>query len=220
MLRLLPALTSNRAEPVRVTLEHVSLEYTPAYKEWDEQADPSLRLWKRYRAWAKHVGETRIKEKDWFDQLKRFEWGDFTALSYCWGPVDPKCYIILNGRRFPVTQNLEAALRATRVGFDPRLPLWVDALCINQSDLGERGVQVRRMRELYGGAVWILIHLGPESNELGMRAIRKIADEIKKGFDWRKHFFQMATNLKEGEPNDERNAFVAAFKIVSETCFF
>lgn len=213
MLKLLPPLTNRISEPVRVTLDHVSLEHTPAYKTWDQQADPNLRLWKRYRAWATHVGEKLDKEKDWFEQLKRFEWGEYIALSYTWGPSDPPCYIILNGRYFPVSQNLEAALRAARVGWDQKLVLWVDALCINQSNLGERGVQVQRMRELYGGAAWIIIHLGAESNDLGMRTIRTVADKIKKGFDWREDSFRIATSTKEGEPNSERDALIAAFKV-------
>ncbi|CAG8972717.1 hypothetical protein HYALB_00008632 [Hymenoscyphus albidus] len=202
------------SETVLLILEHVSLEHTPTYKAWDEQTNPDLRLWRRYIAWAQHIGKTLVKDRDLFEQLKRFDWGDFTALSYAWGPSDPKRYIILNGRFFQVNPNLEAALRASRVQFDPRIGLWVDALCINQDDLEERGVQVRRMRELYGGAIHILIHLGTEPNDLGMRGIRRIAENMKKGFDWRNYFFHMATNMEDSKLNDERDTFVAVFKLL------
>ena len=42
--------------------------------------------------------------------------------------------------------------------------LWVDALCINQSDLEERAQQVLRMREIYAKAKYTLVWLGPEAD--------------------------------------------------------
>ena len=42
--------------------------------------------------------------------------------------------------------------------------LWVDALCINQSDLEERAQQVLLMREMYAKAGYTLILLGPEAD--------------------------------------------------------
>lgn len=73
---------------------------------------------------------------------------DYSALSYCWGDPTITTPITLNGQPYPVTTNLEQALRYIRLEHECR-PLWIDALCINQSDLSERSHQVRRMREIY-----------------------------------------------------------------------
>jgi len=32
---------------------------------------------------------------------------------------------------------------------DERLGIWIDAVCINQNDVEERNVQVKRMRDIY-----------------------------------------------------------------------
>jgi hypothetical protein len=58
-----------------------------------------------------------------------------------------------------VTSNLHAALCDLRD--ESRVSrLWVDALCINQSDLGEKGTQVAMMGNIYVAADRTVIHLG------------------------------------------------------------
>lgn len=54
-----------------------------------------------------------------------------------------------------------------------RLRLWVDALCINQTDMHEKARQIPRMREIYGYAMQVLAWLGeniPEDDSLLLRA--------------------------------------------------
>ena len=58
--------------------------------------------------------------------------GSYTALSYCWGDPDITVEVLVNGQSINVTVNLEAALRRLRAMGISRV--WVDALCINQSD--------------------------------------------------------------------------------------
>ncbi|KAG9195848.1 hypothetical protein G6011_00969 [Alternaria panax] len=97
----------------------------------------------------------------------RFEWGDYVALSYTWGDPAEKKGIIVNGEKVEVQANLEAALRAlqqkkpTRSGYK----VWVDALCINQGDFGERSREVRRMRLIYKIAADVVIWLGSEAED-------------------------------------------------------
>lgn len=57
----------------------------------------------------------------------------YEALSYAWGDPSDKVPIFLEGLTFPVTKNLHLALRRLRHVGETR-HIWVDALCINQSD--------------------------------------------------------------------------------------
>jgi len=86
----------------------------------------------------------------------------YEALSYVWGdPANPK-YIQLNKQKFSVTPNLHAALRALRRSRTKR-KLWVDAVCINQSDISERNAQIAQMRFIYENAQQTAVWLGEDS---------------------------------------------------------
>lgn len=65
----------------------------------------------------------------------------YDALSYMWGDLFSNGRIFLDGEAFPVTGSLEDALRHVRLRDSVRC-LWADAVCINQSDVKERGNQV------------------------------------------------------------------------------
>jgi len=88
----------------------------------------------------------------------------YEALSYAWGNATQTIDIELNGIIFPATVNLDAALRALRKPDEPRT-LWVDAVCINQSDLQEQGSQVKMMWDIYRNAKRVLVWLGPEEGD-------------------------------------------------------
>ena len=89
----------------------------------------------------------------------------YRALSYAWGhPEAEKREITLEGSTLMVQPNLDSALRHLRSKVFP-LIIWVDAVCINQSDLKERGQQVMLMREVYLNATIVNVWLGPASDE-------------------------------------------------------
>jgi hypothetical protein len=70
--------------------------------------------------------------------------------------------IFANERSVQVEANLKSGLNELRAqGF---LVLWVDALCINQKDLLERGLQVMRMGLIYSRAAEVLVWLGEEAD--------------------------------------------------------
>jgi hypothetical protein len=94
--------------------------------------------------------------------LYRFNWGDFASLSYVWGDESLRQDIILNGEIVSITANLADALRTFTADevFTGRYKLWVDAICINQVDDGERSHQVQKMREIYGGAWTVISWIG------------------------------------------------------------
>jgi hypothetical protein len=87
----------------------------------------------------------------------------YNALSYAWGDETPKRIIFLDGIEFEVGENLAKALINIRglesAGEGPQI-LWIDAICINQSDLVERSHQVRLMPHIYARAQMVLVWLG------------------------------------------------------------
>ncbi|PTB65738.1 HET-domain-containing protein [Trichoderma citrinoviride] len=72
----------------------------------------------------------------------------YEALSYTWGDENDRREIAVNGYIVDVTVNLYSALRRLRLENETRV-LWIDALCINQTDLDERSQQVQLMRSIY-----------------------------------------------------------------------
>lgn len=83
----------------------------------------------------------------------------YEALSYTWGTVDRPARISINGYSVIVTRNLYDALQYLRHPQETRM-LWIDAVCINQEDLVERGKQVERMGDIYQHAAQVVVWLG------------------------------------------------------------
>lgn len=72
----------------------------------------------------------------------------YAALSYCWGSNVRSKTMRLNGEAFAVTENLWAALRRIRHGKKSRT-VWVDALCISQTNDREKSIHVSMMGDIY-----------------------------------------------------------------------
>jgi heterokaryon incompatibility protein (HET) len=90
------------------------------------------------------------------------EAGDYFALSYAWGSDrELKRSVILNGTVSTVTANLHSALWHIRLP-EKKVIIWIDAICIDQTDIAEREGQVRQMRNIFGGALEVLAWIGPE----------------------------------------------------------
>lgn len=116
----------------------------------------------------------------------------YEALTYFWGDKSSPRPITLNSVPLSITPNLELALRHLRLPSDPRV-LWVDALCINQSDLAERSHQVSLMRLVYSRCSRDVAWLGPLSDSkefapshLGGPPI-KYADHVRSGMELIQH---------------------------------
>lgn len=99
----------------------------------------------------------------------------YEALSYTWD-LDPypenendknSCSIFLAGESIHVTPNLYFALKRLRHPSEARI-LWVDAICINQSDIAERGQQVQIMSKIYSQARLVVVWLGEEGPTTGL----------------------------------------------------
>ncbi|PVH85934.1 hypothetical protein DL98DRAFT_408175 [Cadophora sp. DSE1049] len=88
----------------------------------------------------------------------------YQSLSYVWGdPVPHSKTISLNGQPFSVTTSLYNALRNLRIISDDRTQskaFWIDAICIDQQNDGERSEQVQKMASIYQAANRVIIWLG------------------------------------------------------------
>lgn len=83
---------------------------------------------------------------------------EYSALSYTWGAPVFDHHIICDGRRLAITAHLDAALRRFRT--TTWWMLWVDALCIDQTNIPERNYQVSIMRHIYSQAKRTFVYLG------------------------------------------------------------
>ncbi|PMD42634.1 heterokaryon incompatibility, partial [Hyaloscypha variabilis F] len=104
----------------------------------------------------------------------------YEALSYAWGHLVYCEKIYLPTSYLEITSNLATALRQLRHQDRPR-KLWVDALCINQSDEAEKGHQVMLMAQIYSGTKSCLAWLG-EANTETHAAVRTIRDLASKAW--------------------------------------
>jgi hypothetical protein len=107
----------------------------------------------------------------------------FEALSYAWGSTDNPVDIFLGGlgsqETITVTRNLAEALPYLRYQDKGRV-VWIDAICVNQQDMAERGSQVKRMADIYQSASRVIIWLGHESHDsaLAIKCCEKLSSNI------------------------------------------
>src|SRR3569833_118568 len=85
--------------------------------------------------------------------------GLYEALSYVWGDLKEMTPILVDGQTLEIGTNLRSALFNLRHVDKPRV-LWVDAICIDQSNIKERNQQVAAMGEIYRRASKALVWLG------------------------------------------------------------
>jgi hypothetical protein len=110
--------------------------------------------------------------------LKTFNLTDappYFALSYAWATQEQDVPLKVDDRLLFVSLSLASAIRQlqespindstlnTRVEW-----LWIDKICINQDNLGERSAQVQIMGSIYSQAIRTLIWLGPDSDSCSM----------------------------------------------------
>jgi hypothetical protein len=123
----------------------------------------------------------------------------YTCLSYVWGPPDDTYVIRINGKPFHVRRNLwdflhtVATQRAaapdsdlkdsSRLDFENAAKsLWIDALCIDQENNGEKNHQVQQMGKVFSSAQRVIAWIGRKSTTSSL--FRYLRDHLR-----RQHFF-------------------------------
>ena len=112
----------------------------------------------------------------------------YEALSYVWGSAEHPTPIYVATPNEPqttllVTQNLGVALRYLRLADQTRV-MWIDAICIDQTNNEEKGLQVALMGEIYRRATRVVAWLGPQENESdrAMECMLRLGSQID--VDW------------------------------------
>ena len=126
----------------------------------------------------------------------------YEALSYVWGSVEDPANVIVTFdadktpasefrtlnlsepssssryKSLSITRNLAEALPYLRDTTKPRT-LWIDAICIDQQNLSERGEQVSKMGDIYSLANRVLVWLGLETpdSSLAMQLLNAIGSQ-------------------------------------------
>ncbi|KAN0098405.1 Heterokaryon incompatibility protein (HET) domain containing protein [Hyaloscypha variabilis] len=159
VIRILPEMEPDRGcsffEPIRCSLEVISLDLNPRY----------------------HTLSYTWQDETLGDSFTYEPWPDEDIKV----PIDG--WIYLSNEKVKVTHNLWAALwhlrflaswlqrdpdaprvysgRDSKSIFTFDIPIWIDALCINQSDISERNQQVPHMYSIYQNAELVHVWLGP-----------------------------------------------------------
>ncbi|KAM0482238.1 hypothetical protein ACHAP7_004468 [Fusarium lateritium] len=89
----------------------------------------------------------------------------YNALSYTWGEPVFSHRININNHFLTVTPSLHACLEHFEQYIGAKI--WIDALCINQTDDEEKSRQVQAMDRVYRQATKVLIWLGTEADGAG-----------------------------------------------------
>ncbi|KAJ3545556.1 hypothetical protein NM208_g2457 [Fusarium decemcellulare] len=107
----------------------------------------------------------------------------FAAVSYTWGDSRIEAPLCINGRPFRIRQtawDLLKELPSLDMDCHPRPEyVWIDSICINQSDLIERNHQVRLMRKIYSSAKVVLVWLGgpTSTSDLAMSSLAALTHQ-------------------------------------------
>ena len=92
----------------------------------------------------------------------------FEALSYTWekqvlsntpASIATEFSVICDDFEFPISENLHDALMELRK-IRRDCPIWIDQICINQSDIIERSSQVNLMGRIFGSARCVIAWMG------------------------------------------------------------
>ena len=137
-------------KPGTVHFEHSFAEYSPLNANQKE-----FRLLDLYP--GKFEGRIRCSTRR--ASLGGHTKPEYETISYCWGDVNERASIKLNGQNVSVPASAAAALRRVRMSKRNRV-VWVDAVCIDQRNKEERGHQVTMMSDVYRSSTGILVYLG------------------------------------------------------------
>ncbi|KAK1243258.1 hypothetical protein MKX07_003886 [Trichoderma sp. CBMAI-0711] len=102
----------------------------------------------------------------------------YEALSYVWGSPERPYTLHIDQQSLAITANLHEVLLRLRNKMIERI-IWIDAVCIDQTNMEERGEQIQHMAEIYSKASRVIVWLGEAADEShrALKQIRMSADQ-------------------------------------------
>lgn len=95
-----------------------------------------------------------------FEEVPITKPGNYEAVSYVWGTDSEERPILIDGRPLAITRSAFDIIRRRRsIMFEE--VIWIDQVCITQSDMGEKSSQIVMMKDIYRGAQRVMAFLGP-----------------------------------------------------------
>lgn len=103
----------------------------------------------------------------------------FETISYVWGDASIRSSLILQGCATSIPASSGAAIGRVRLEREARV-IWIDAVCIGQTNVEERNCQVALMSMIYGKAAGNIIYLGEsDTAEAAVAAVTRIYQEVR-----------------------------------------
>ena len=103
----------------------------------------------------------------------------YETISYGWGNGQQLGTIKLNGHAVQIPLTAVTALRKMRLASQPRT-LWIDSVCINQSDSREKSSQVASMDKIYHAASGNLVYPGKDRRKRATRTLLRLGRVLRK----------------------------------------
>lgn len=115
---------------------------------------------------------------------------NYYALSYTWGSEPPSEVMAISpdgsqtaagtsAQDILLTPNCAAALKLLRKRLgDSDTGVWVDAVCINQSNLAEKNVQVTMMADVYSLAKCVVVWVGQQWAPQNTRSLILLSNKL------------------------------------------
>ena len=145
---------------------------------------------------------------------------EFHALSYTWGDHTCTEAITCDGKLLTIRKNLFDALWQLRED-EMLAPLWVDAVCINQTNTVEKTAQVKIMGDIYSRANLVITWLGVETDTdaMGVSWLRKLYKMFRDRLNPSQEE-SCAMPARLGIPNIDDERWPALFKIFYRPYWF
>jgi hypothetical protein len=124
--------------------------YTSLRLDYNSQEIRLIRLVPDKLPWIPNFSSSRLVSCE-FLSFPLNSCPQYKALSYRWGDSSNAKEIKVNGTRFAVRDNLWHFLNEASRRNETQY-LWIDALCIDQSNIRERNHQTRLMHLIYNKA--------------------------------------------------------------------
>lgn len=141
---------------------------------------------------------------------------DFYALSYVWGPLPASISVSCNGYLLLVTAS---AYEILNVALKTSETVWIDAICIDQKNPGEKAIQIPLMHHIYANATAVVMYMGASNP-----AIDTFMAEFPRVFELSLSWIPTTYNSDpgwrgEGWPGEDDDFWVGLYQLLNHDWF-